>query len=214
MPLHPQTVLKLRKEHDVDEHPYQPGHEAAHSNPASLQHCKVLADDSHVTLVEISEGTPRGFAFEPSGNHLAHVTSLLDRNLGNDASERAVAAWGCAIDAGKTREYHDAVYANRPKTEGDGYTDEQLIGFASTAGIEGAALDTFTKCFTDRTYLNWSANSTDIFYSSNVAGTPYALLNGVELPTATLVDQAALEKAVSDAAAGVTPSPASSPAAS
>src|SRR5438309_9383355 len=65
------------------EHPYQPGHEAAHSNPASLQHCKVLADDGHVSLVEISEGTPRGFAFELSGNRLAHVASLLNRNLGN-----------------------------------------------------------------------------------------------------------------------------------
>jgi protein-disulfide isomerase len=141
-------------------------------------------------------------------------TTFLDRNLGNDASERAVAAWGCAIDLGKSREYHDAVYANRPANEGDGFTDDQLIKFAGVAGIEGADLDTFRQCFDDRTYLNWSANSTDIFYSSNVAGTPYALLNGVELPTATLIDQAALEKAVSDAAAGITPSPASSPAAS
>src|SRR3954462_12069731 len=67
----------------MDEHPDQPGHEPAQSNPTSLQHRKVLADDCHISLVEISEGTPRGFAFELSGNHLAYVASLLDRNLGN-----------------------------------------------------------------------------------------------------------------------------------
>ncbi len=33
-------------------------------------------------------------------------TTFLDRNLGNDASARATAAWGCAIDAGKATEYH------------------------------------------------------------------------------------------------------------
>jgi protein-disulfide isomerase len=133
-------------------------------------------------------------------------TTFLDRNLGNDASARALAAWGCAIDAGKVQEYHNTVYANPPAKEGDGFTDEQLIGFAKTAGITGAALDTFTTCFTDRTYLPWAANTTQKFLDSNIQGTPFALLNGVEVPTQTLVDQAALEKLVADTAAGKTPS--------
>ena len=37
-------------------------------------------------------------------------TAFLDANLGNDSSHRAVAAWGCAIDAGKTLEFHNAVW--------------------------------------------------------------------------------------------------------
>ena len=57
--------------------------EPAGSNPTSLQHRKVLADDRHVSLVEVSERTPWRSAFELSGNHLAHIMSLLDRNLGN-----------------------------------------------------------------------------------------------------------------------------------
>lgn len=138
-------------------------------------------------------------------------TTFLDANLGTDASLRAVSAWGCAIDAGKSREYHNAVFANQPETEGDGWTDAQLIAFGSDAGITGPELDTFTQCFTDRTYAGWAANSTDVFYTSNLPGTPFALLNGVEIPTATLVDQAALEKVVADAAAGVTaPAPSAS----
>ena len=137
-------------------------------------------------------------------------TTFLDGNVGNDASARAVAAWGCAIDAGKAREYHDAVYANQPATEGDGWTDEQLIALAGDSGIAGADLDTFTQCFTDRTYSGWAANSTDVFYTSNIPGTPLAKLNGVEVPTETLVDQAALEQLVAGAASAPAASPSSS----
>jgi protein-disulfide isomerase len=139
-------------------------------------------------------------------------TTFLDGNLGNDSSARATAAWGCAIDAGKAKEYHNTVFANQPEKEGTGYTDEQLIAFAGDVGITGAALDTFTSCFADRTYLGWAANSTDVFYSSNIAGTPFALLNGVEVPTATLVDQTALEGLVANppAAPAASPSPAAS----
>jgi protein-disulfide isomerase len=143
-------------------------------------------------------------------------TTFLDRNLGNDASARATAAWGCAIDAGKAKEYHNAIFANQPEKEGDGYTNEQLLSFAGDAGITGADLDTFTKCVADTTYLGWAANSTDVFYTSNIQGTPLAKLNGVEIPTEILVDQAALEKLVDQAAAAGSgdPSPAASPSAS
>ena len=141
-------------------------------------------------------------------------TTFLDANLGNDSSARATAAWGCAIDAGKVKEYHNTVFANQPEQEGTGFTDEQLVAFAEGAGITGEALDTFSSCFADRTYLGWAANSTDVFYTSNVQGTPYALLNGVEVPTEALVDKATLDALVAAAATGVTPSASPSPSAS
>lgn len=141
-------------------------------------------------------------------------TTFLDANLGNDSSARATAAWGCAIDAGKVREYHQTVFANQPETEGDGYTDEALISFAEQAGITGADLDTFKTCFTDRTYLPWAANGTSVFYDTGVSGTPTATLNGQPLDTAILIDQDALTQAVEAAAAGGAASPAASPSAS
>jgi protein-disulfide isomerase len=165
--------------------------------------------------VEKANGTGiESLADQGKVNLVWRPTTFLDRNLGNDASARALAAWGCAVDAGKSHEYHNTVYANPPANEGDGFTDDQLIAFATTAGITGADLDTFTTCFTDRTYLPWAANSTKVFLDSNISGTPFALLNGVEVPTATLVDQVALEKLVSDTAAGKAPSAAPSAAAS
>ena len=137
-------------------------------------------------------------------------TTFLDKNLGNDSSSRAVAAWGCAIDAGKAREYHDAIYANQPEKEGDGYTDEQLLAFAGDAGITGADLDGFTACVKAGTYAGWMENTTSAFYSAGVQGTPYATLNGTEVPIQTLADAAALEKLVADTAAGIAPSAAAS----
>ena len=116
-------------------------------------------------------------------------TTFLDNNLNNDASLRATAAWGCAIDQGKTVEYHNTIYANPPANEGDGFTNAQLIDFASQSGIDGTAMDKFTKCMNAQTYTGWAANSTAAFYKSGAQGTPYALLNGTAVPTDVLADK-------------------------
>src|SRR3954468_1167567 len=55
--LHAQPVLQLRQGKDVNERPYQPRQEAACAQPAPLQHRVILADDGHVSLVEIAERT-------------------------------------------------------------------------------------------------------------------------------------------------------------
>jgi protein-disulfide isomerase len=86
-------------------------------------------------------------------------TTFLDNNLKNDSSSRAAAAWGCAVDAGKAKEYHNTVFANQPSQEGAGYTDDQLIQFATDSGITGTALDTFKSCFAAKTYLGWAGDA-------------------------------------------------------
>jgi len=129
-------------------------------------------------------------------------TTFLDKNLNNDSSARATAAWGCAIDAGKTQQYHNAIYSNPPATEGAGFTNDKLLSFASDSGIEGAALDTFKTCFDAHKYLSWAANSTDAFYKSGATGTPYALLNGKPVDNAVLADKTKLDAAVAAATTG------------
>ena len=105
-------------------------------------------------------------------------TAFLDSNLGNDSSHRAIAAWGCAIDQGKVKEFHNQVYANQPTEEGTGYSDEQLLAFGTQSGITGDALQTFNQCLTDGTYRAWAANSTEQFYNNQIPGTPSGFLNG------------------------------------
>jgi protein-disulfide isomerase len=105
-------------------------------------------------------------------------------------------AWGCAIDAGKTKEFHSTVFANQPATEGDGFTDTQLATFATKAGITGDALTTWKKCYTDKVYDQWVTNSYTTFGTEGVPGTPTGYLNGTEVKAETLKDMAALEKLI------------------
>ncbi|MCF8529704.1 MAG: DsbA family protein [Candidatus Nanopelagicales bacterium] len=123
-------------------------------------------------------------------------TAFLDGNLGNDSSHRAIAAWGCAIDAGALNEFHQQVYANQPVEEGMGWTDDELIAFGSTSGLDGSELETFTQCVNDGTYLAWAANATEQFYLNQIPGTPSGFLNGEVLGTEILADQIKLTEAV------------------
>lgn len=128
-------------------------------------------------------------------------TAFLDNNLGNTASAQAINAWGCAIDAGKTAEYHNAIFANQPETEGDGWTTEQFVSLAEGVGITGTPLTEFNDCLTSGRYLPWAANSTQEFYNANIQGTPTGILDDSVVETATLADQTALEQLVKGATA-------------
>lgn len=125
--------------------------------------------------------------------------TFLDANLGNDASLRATAAWGCAIDAGKTQEYHSAVFANQPANEGDGYTDELLKQIGADVGIQGADLETFTGCVDAATYQGWAQLSQDAASERGVSGTPTIFLDGDELPRDALASEEALQEAIASA---------------
>ena len=57
---------------------------------------------------------------------VVHVLSFLDKNLGNDSSNRAANAAFCAADQDRFLEYHQTTFAEQPEQEGTGYTDAQL----------------------------------------------------------------------------------------
>ena len=151
---------------------------------------KALADDGKVKLL-----------FRP--------TIFLDSNLaaenaanGNpNSSARATAAWGCAIDAGKTGEYHSAVFGIQPANEGTGYSEQQLLDLGTTVGLTGDDLTTFTTCVQDGTYLPWAANSYQKFVEAGVGGTPTGYLNGTQLDSSQLADIEGLSKLIADATA-------------
>lgn len=153
--------------------------------------CGALEEVSGAGIAELAETGQIQLIWRP--------THFLDANLGNDASNRAIAAWGCAIDAGKTREYHDVVYANQPEQEGAGYTRDQLIAFGEQSGIAGADLETFTQCVQDGTYRAWAANSDQEFQAAGHQGTPFGLLNGIVVENTTLADLEALKATVAQA---------------
>lgn len=167
--------------------------------------CKALEDANGAGLRALAEAGTIQLVYRP--------TAFLDKNLKNDSSSRAIAAFGCAVDAGKAGDFHDVVYKNQPTEEGAGYSDEQLIQFGADAGITGADFDAYKACFEAKTYLGWAANSTQAMYDGQVPGTPYATLNGAELPAEIVADPAKLQEAIA-AATGAAPAPAASPSAS
>lgn len=139
---------------------------------------------------------------------LYRPATFLDGSLAADnqangnpnSSARATSAWGCAVDAGKTGEYHSAVFDILPE-EGIGWSDQQLIDLGVTVGIAEPDLATYTSCVQDGTYLAWSANSNQAFTEAGVGGTPTGFLNGVELDGSDLADIEGLTQKIEAATA-------------
>lgn len=154
--------------------------------------CASLEQTNGAGIAELAETGVARLIWRPTG--------FLDRNLNNDASNRAIGAWGCAIDEGFTREFHDAVYANQPQEEGDGWPNEDFIAIGEQIGMSEDQLASFTQCVNDGTYRVWAANSTQAFYDENIPGTPYGRIDAVEIDNGTLADQAALLAALTAAA--------------
>lgn len=98
-----------------------------------------------------------------------------------DSSLTATMALGCAVDAGKAQEFHSAVFANQPATEGQGFSLGLLTQLAQGTGITGAALTTFEDCLASRKYEGWVNNSFDRFSKEGVTSTPSGILNGKEI---------------------------------
>jgi protein-disulfide isomerase len=151
---------------------------------------KALADDGKVKLI-----------FRPATFLDGGLAADNQANGNPNSSARATSAWGCAVDAGKTGEYHAGLFDIQPAQEGVGYSDQQLIELGSTVGIAGEELDTFTTCVQEGTYLAWSANSNEAFSESGAGGTPTGFLNGVALNGSELADVEALTQRIEAATA-------------
>ncbi len=108
-------------------------------------------------------------------------TTFLDQNLGNDASQLATNAWGCAINENKALEYHKGIFAMQPEKEGEGYTQEQLLTLGEQVGLTGDPLSNFQSCVKGNNFNGWVANSQAQFEADKVSGTPTLIVNGKTL---------------------------------
>ena len=142
----------------------------------------------------------RSLADEGTVVLVTRPTTFLDNSLGTDHSRRAAAAYGCAVDAGVGTEYKATVFAAQPQREGDGWSDEQLLEFGTTAGVSEEDYPTFEACYNDRVYLGWAGNSTDAFYSDAIPGTPTVKLDGQEIAIEDVLNPEKLNEIISGAA--------------
>jgi protein-disulfide isomerase len=127
---------------------------------------------------------------------VVHTLSFLDDNLNNDSSLRAANAAACAADQGRFLPYHNAVFAGQPTKEGQGYTDAQLAEFATTAGISGAAKQSWQQCYDTREHNQYVQSVQTQSEKDGVNGTPTIKLNGRQVDLTTLTSAQALTDAV------------------
>ncbi|WP_109471465.1 DsbA family protein [Ornithinimicrobium cavernae] len=107
------------------------------------------------------------------------LMSFLDGNLGNDSSLRAANAAMCADEQGAFVDYHATVFAGQPPNEGDGWTDEQLTGFAEDAGVED--IEAFTACVEAGTHNDYVTDMQTRSNQEGVSGSPRVFIDGEEL---------------------------------
>jgi protein-disulfide isomerase len=108
-------------------------------------------------------------------------------------------AFGCAVDAGKTAEFHSGVFAMQPSKEGDGFTDQQLLDLGKKVGIDGDSYTTFETCVSSAKYKGWAQNSQLHAQDRGVQGTPSFFLNDQLIETAIVADPAGFAGVVAEA---------------
>jgi protein-disulfide isomerase len=98
-------------------------------------------------------------------------------------STRAANAAACAADAGKLKEYGEALFANQPAEGGPGLTDDQLVDLGGPVGLNAPS---FAQCVRDMKYRDWVSNVNDQAARRGVFQTPTVYVNGrvLEQPTA------------------------------
>lgn len=130
-------------------------------------HCKDFEEAAAPTLDTLVS--------ENKATVVYHPLAFLDRFSTTRYSTRSAAASGCAADAGKFVEYAKLLYLNQPPENSAGLTDDKLIEFAGTAGIDTGP---FGRCVRDGTHTSWVDTVTEGATKSGVNGTPTVMVNG------------------------------------
>ena len=157
-------------------------------------YCGLLENSIGAHLVTLAEAGTIRLIWRPTA-FLDDNPTVASGNISNgapDSSRHAIAAWGCAIDQGKTAEFHDEMYARQPQ-EGAGYPEATLLDIGGAIGLTGSAYDEFARCVQEDRYLGWAQNATLAFRDAGVPGTPTVLLNGREVPLEQVQDPASVD---------------------
>lgn len=160
-------------------------------------YCKKLEETSGLALIEQAKAGKLNLQWQPG--------IFMDKNLQNSGSLTATNAWGCAIDAGKTIEFHEGVFKEQASEEtvgAPGFTNQQMLALGTKVGITGDAYSTFESCVNSGKYNTWAANSNAQFDKAGVSSTPSIFVNGKELPSKNIniYDPAVLLPAIEQAA--------------
>jgi protein-disulfide isomerase len=117
------------------------------------------------------------------------VGSFVKDNPWDESIKSAEAAY-CANDQGKFWEYHDYLFANQLGENQGGFSEKNLLAFASKLSLD---MKTFTNCLKTDQYNQKVMDANDFAVKSGINQTPSFLIDGT-LVTGDLIT--ALEAAV------------------
>lgn len=109
------------------------------------------------------------------------IMSFLDGGGSDRSSSRAANAMLCADEAGRFTAFHGELFADPAAQAHQGYTDDQLMGWARSAGISGDAEDTFATCIAEEPHQDYVRDMQERANKDGVTGTPTVFVNGEEL---------------------------------
>lgn len=146
-------------------------------------------DATGVPVIEIYEDFQCPICQQFEGINSRYITSLVEEKKAKvvyhilsfigEESVRAANAAACAANEGKFLNYHNALYANQPKSENSGeWSDQQLFNIASVADVQTAS---FKKCIEDKTYVTWVEKAAEAGAKAGVNSTPTVFINGKEI---------------------------------
>ena len=101
--------------------------------------------------------------------------AFLDGYSTTRYSTRALNAAGCALEAGRFPEMHDALFGAQPPEGGPGLTDSRLIALGTQAGVTGGDFD---ECVRDLHFERWTQQATEAASKAGVNRTPSVAVDG------------------------------------
>ncbi|MBN2503646.1 MAG: thioredoxin domain-containing protein [Anaerolineales bacterium] len=155
------------------EHPL--ANDNAMGNPDAPVKIEVFSDFQCIHCLNFYESTEAAIVnkYVPTGQ-VYYVYRSFGPFLGPESQAAAEAAY-CAGDQGKFWEYHDTIFANYESGNAGGYSTNNLIAFAETAGLDEAE---FRSCFNSGTYANRVNQDYIDGQSMGASGTPAIFING------------------------------------
>ena len=116
-----------------------------------------------------------------------HPVAMLDKLTKTQYSTRSADSAACAADRGAFLPYTQALFANQPKAQTAGLSDDDLVQLAGRVGIIDPK---FAQCVRAQKYKGWVGHETSLASAHPVSAAPNVLVNGRpiaaygEVPTA------------------------------
>lgn len=144
--------------------------------------CKTFEQESGPTLQKLAAAKKARVVYHP----VNIIGPKLTGDIPRSSSLRAASAFACATTGSIAQgmKWHEIAFANQPE-EGVGITDEQIVNWASQAGVWGSTpgtpSDAFLKCVEEQSYVGWVERVTNDMSAKGVTGTPTVFVAGKEL---------------------------------